>query len=108
MHSIPMSVCLNHTDRPAPNRCSSCLKPICNECVVRADAAIFCSADCRDKAAAHAARVGSLDSGPRKSPLGGLVSLLGTVIVVGALAWLSWPYLPHSFKAMIQHLLAHP
>jgi hypothetical protein len=40
------SVCLNHPDRPAATRCTTCFKPICAECVVRAHGEEFCSSQC--------------------------------------------------------------
>ncbi len=46
-----MSVCLNHTDRPANTRCSACHKPICNECIVMDTGAIYCSQACAQGAA---------------------------------------------------------
>jgi len=46
-----MSVCLNHTDRPANTRCSACHKPICNSCVVEISGAIYCSKACAENAA---------------------------------------------------------
>jgi len=41
-----MSVCVNHTSRPATTRCSSCHKPICNSCVVEDGGKVFCSQMC--------------------------------------------------------------
>ena len=42
------SVCLNHPDRPAVSRCTTCFKPICGECIVRAHGEEFCSRQCAD------------------------------------------------------------
>ena len=45
--SVRNSVCLNHPDRPAAQRCTVCFKPLCGECG-RPDAAgnVFCSDAC--------------------------------------------------------------
>jgi len=44
--SLRNSVCLNHPDRPATERCTVCFKPICGECAVRSGQAAFCSQTC--------------------------------------------------------------
>jgi hypothetical protein len=41
------SVCLNHPDSPATTRCTTCFKPICADCVVRAEGEDFCSEVCK-------------------------------------------------------------
>ncbi len=41
------SVCLNHPDRGATTRCTTCFKPICGECVVRSHGEDFCSEQCK-------------------------------------------------------------
>ena len=40
------SVCLNHPDRPAVSRCTTCFKPICGECIERVHGEEFCSEQC--------------------------------------------------------------
>lgn len=42
-------VCLNHPDREAAAVCAACGKPLCNECILRADGAIYCSEACHQK-----------------------------------------------------------
>ena len=46
-----MSVCVNHTDRQATSRCSSCHKPICNDCIIKDSGSVFCSEKCVEGAA---------------------------------------------------------
>lgn len=41
------SVCLNHPDRAAVSRCTTCFKPICGECVIRSQGEAFCSEQCK-------------------------------------------------------------
>ncbi len=43
------SLCINHTSRPASNRCFTCHKPICDECAVKTSNGTFCSEDCQSK-----------------------------------------------------------
>lgn len=45
--SVRNSVCLNHPERPAAQRCTVCFKPLCEDCA-RPDAAghVFCSDAC--------------------------------------------------------------
>jgi hypothetical protein len=50
------SICVNHTDRAATARCSSCHKPICNDCIVRDSGQTFCSNSCAVNAARFNAR----------------------------------------------------
>ena len=49
-------VCLNHPHRDAAAVCASCGKPLCNECILKADGNIYCSEACHLKGAASAAR----------------------------------------------------
>ena len=46
-----MSVCVNHTNREATSRCTSCHKPSCDDCIVKADGAVYCSSRCAEAAA---------------------------------------------------------
>lgn len=46
-----MSVCVNHPNREAASRCSSCHKPICDSCIVKSDGSDFCSNACQQNAA---------------------------------------------------------
>jgi hypothetical protein len=49
-----MSVCVNHPGRAATSRCSSCHKPICDDCIVKSEGAVFCSQACQENAARFA------------------------------------------------------
>jgi len=49
-----MSICVNHTSRTATTRCSSCHKPICDDCVIKANGSVFCSQKCVEGAARFA------------------------------------------------------
>ena len=45
-----MSICVNHPNREATSRCSSCHKPICGDCIVKAGDAVYCSQTCQQNA----------------------------------------------------------
>ena len=77
-----MSICVNHTNRAATTRCSSCHKPICDECVVKSGSAIFCSQRCLEGAARFNASFK-----PQQGP-GFFGNLKNTVIGVGGLVLL--------------------
>ena len=51
-----MASCFNHGDREGAARCAVCGKSVCEECVIRENGGNFCSAACRDKAAASTGR----------------------------------------------------
>ena len=81
-----MSVCVNHTNRTATSRCSSCHKPICNDCIVNSGGAVYCSNRCAEGAAKFSKTFKS-DTGPGffgnlKNTIVGLVGLAFLFIVV--------------------------
>lgn len=54
---LRVSYCLAHQDRPTTTRCSTCLKPICEECTLVTDQGNFCSTECHQKRLASNERV---------------------------------------------------
>ena len=79
-----MSFCINHTDRAATTRCSSCHKPICAECVVASGGAVFCSQRCAEGAARFYARYQGIPPTSIFTKLKNLVlSLIGLAIILG-------------------------
>ena len=42
-------VCLNHPDREAAAVCAACGKPLCSECMLDIDGAVYCSEACHQK-----------------------------------------------------------
>ena len=69
-----MSICVNHTSRSATARCSSCHKPICNDCILKDRSEVYCSERCAENAARFQSR-NTPDSGP------GIVIKLKTFII---------------------------
>lgn len=45
-------VCLNHPDREAAAVCAACGKPLCSECMLDIDGAVYCSEVCHQKGVA--------------------------------------------------------
>ena len=41
-----MPVCLNHPEVEATTKCTTCFKPLCQECVVRRERHAYCSQQC--------------------------------------------------------------
>ena len=41
-------VCLNHPDRSGVSRCTTCFKPLCDECILERDGLHFCSQECSE------------------------------------------------------------
>ena len=68
------SVCIKHPDRVATARCSTCHKPICDDCVVEVSGAKFCSKTCADNAARFQAKF-------RPEPSPGFFSKLKNLII---------------------------
>jgi hypothetical protein len=84
------SVCVNHPDRVATERCATCHKPVCGECVVKARNSVYCSRTCADNAAKFAGY--KPESGPGLlatikswiTCLVGLTFLAGMLVLIGA------------------------
>lgn len=57
--SLRNSVCLNHPDRPAAQRCTVCFKPICEQCAISSGEGTFCSQTCSDNYQRTRAGVGA-------------------------------------------------
>jgi B-box zinc finger len=83
-------LCLNHSDRPATTRCSSCHKPVCDECVVASGGGKFCSQACADRTAnfqAHAAGVKGKGGGGKMVKLVVKVVILTVIVLVAYVAY---------------------
>ena len=75
--------CINHPDRTAVNRCFSCHKPLCQECVVSTTEGAFCSRKCAEKTADF--RAHHTSSKPKKNWVGLIVKIVIAVVVLGAI-----------------------
>jgi hypothetical protein len=89
------SICVNHTDRPATSRCSSCHKPICNDCIVRDAGEVFCSNACAVNAARFHARYKG-DDGP--GFFGRIKNFFVTILVLAVLAAIGLAVAGYYFK----------
>ena len=77
------SICVNHTSRAATQRCVSCHKPICDECIVESSGNVYCSQVCADNAARYNARF-KPDAGP--GIFGKLKNLILSLVGLAAIA----------------------
>ncbi len=48
MANLEGIVCLNHSGTQAQSRCTTCIKPICGECIVEVNNDHFCSENCAE------------------------------------------------------------
>lgn len=60
-------VCLNHPDRDAAGICAACGKPLCEECLLKADGAVYCSEICHQRGIASGSRASEVIATGRKS-----------------------------------------
>jgi hypothetical protein len=90
-----VSACPNHPQEPATVRCDSCLRPVCEACLVHDGASKYCSAKCHHGARVSRERIDDLNNRPPPSGTLPVVSmLLGALVVFGAIyAWQHWPAL---------------
>lgn len=86
MSNIDGINCLNHTSVPAAARCTSCMKPVCHECVNVVNGDSFCSAECAENHIRTCAEIARFKS---KQKSGGLKKLVW-LIIIAALAWFGW------------------
>jgi len=73
-------ICINHRNRDASERCHTCHKPLCAECVRKAGGNIFCSLACEENYAKFHRHYKS----DRPSLLASLVKWALVLAVVGA------------------------
>ena len=82
-------VCLNHPDRNATAVCAACGKPLCEDCSLQFETAIYCSEKCHQKGVSSGARAGAvIDSGKRtdrKLRKKSLIAFLVLLLLAGAL-----------------------
>ena len=81
-------VCLNHTSVQAVSRCTTCFKPICQQCIVQDNQDDFCSQICLEKHKRTSENIELLKSRKSSGVVGKLIKL---VIVVG-LIYAAWTY----------------
>ena len=77
-----MANCFNHGDREGAFRCAVCGKSVCEECVVQENNSNFCSAACKEKAAAMTGRSDAVIAEKAKTDSASLVRKLIYLFVV--------------------------
>jgi len=90
--SLEGVVCLNHPDTPAVARCATCAKPICEQCAIREDDQVFCSAECRQNGLASAAVVNTIMRAKKRGDLRRRVVFLIKLIILSGLVYAGWVY----------------
>ena len=78
-----MPVCLNHTERKATTKCTTCFKPLCRECAIKDAGRDFCSNLCKANYASTNERIGYSEDRRRAAKRQKLIEL---VIVLLSLA----------------------
>ena len=84
MSDISESVCLNHTSTPAVCRCTTCFKPICNDCIVRDNEESFCGQICAEKNKRTSENIAALN---KRKPSGALKKIILLGIIAAGLYW---------------------
>ena len=87
------SVCPNHPERAAVDRCFTCMKPVCAECVIEVREHAFCSKECANN---HFVTQMNLDADGarhaaerRRRRIRRLV-YLGLLLALAACGWGAW------------------
>ncbi|HXE73633.1 MAG TPA: B-box zinc finger protein [Candidatus Nitrosotenuis sp.] len=109
------SVCLNHPERETTLRCTACLRPICDECVVPTPEGRFCSLECHANAIKTGQRLEELKRKEAEAERARRAARMQALLVQGALALvlilaigLFWPQIrPHLSRlwALVQQML---
>lgn len=86
MSNLEGKVCLNHTGIAAVARCISCMKPVCQECLVNVNSDNFCSDTCAENHIRTSADISRFKS-KQKS---GILKKVIILAILGALIWLAW------------------
>ncbi len=109
-----LSYCLKHQNRVTDVRCSACLKPICEDCILLTDIGKFCGSECYEKRQQAEERVERLrleDEAKRGPRL--MRKLIGWAIFFCIIlaAYIAYPKLPRSVRAPVTkffHKLQYP
>ena len=90
--SVANSVCLNHPDRPADTRCTTCHKPICNECAIRDGNNVFCSDQCRENYDSTRENVEAFQERKRREKRRKMIKRLIILIILIAIGAAAYKY----------------
>ena len=86
MANLEGIVCLNHSNVQAVSRCTTCMKPICSECIVQINNDHFCSQTCGENHIRTSADISRFKS-KQKS---GLMKKLIYLAILAGLVWFGW------------------
>lgn len=86
MANLDGIVCLNHTGVQAASRCTTCMKPVCGQCIVEINNDHFCSQTCAENHIRTSAEISRFKSKQKSGFLKKLIYLL----ILGGLIWAGW------------------
>ena len=86
MANLEGIVCLNHSGSQAQTRCTTCMKPICGQCITEVNNDHFCSQNCAENHIRTSAEISRFKS---KQKSGGLKKLI-YLAILGGLIWFGW------------------
>ena len=88
MPNMDNKVCLNHTSTPATSRCTTCFKPICDECILKEGSEDFCCQICIEKHKRTDENIQLLKSRKKSNLPGKIIKL----VIIGAIIYGAWKY----------------
>ncbi|MCM8539251.1 MAG: hypothetical protein NE328_03180 [Lentisphaeraceae bacterium] len=86
MSNIDGINCLNHTNTPAAARCTTCMKPVCHECITVVNQDSFCSQNCAENHIRTSAEIARFKN---KQKSGGMKKVI-MLAIIAALIWFGW------------------
>ena len=103
-----LSYCLKHQDRVTDKRCSTCLKPICDECSMSTELGNFCSQVCYEKRVASNERVEVLRKEDEAERIPRLIRKLvswGVLVLIIVGCFMLYPHLPNSVRKPVDNFV---
>ena len=98
--------CINHSGRPADNRCIQCHKPLCDDCVIHDEGDAFCSKKCLSR---YRTFHRSYEAEHARTPLATIIARIGgallVLLVVVALIYIGGEFLGIEFLKGISGVL---
>lgn len=105
---MAQSHCLRHQERPATNRCKSCLKPICDECTYTTPEGKFCSDECHKNDISSGERLARLKADEAalaaEQRRAAIIKAVVTLVVLAGL-YFSFPAWPASIREPVEKVI---
>ena len=103
------SHCLRHQERPATNRCASCLKPLCGECCQSYAEGIFCGEACHQSildGQVRASKMAQMEKEMKEWRQKQFAIKVSSFCVLVGIAYFGWDYFPESVTGFIENTWA--